>query len=96
MSMNYTTRTTRYEFDRFDKQNPKVYRKFKKYARKMYKNGRRRYSAWSIINAIRWEADFTTRGNKFKINNNFIAHFARKLVKEDKAFKGFFALRQLK
>lgn len=89
-------RTTKREFERFNKSNPVVYRKFKKYASKMHKNGRRRYSAWAIINAIRWEEDFNTRGSKFKINNNFIAHYARKLVKADKKFKGFFLLKTLK
>lgn len=96
MELETMYRMNKYEFDRFNKQNPEVFRKFKKYAKQMYKNGRRRYSAWAIINAIRWEEDFTTRGSKFKINNNFIAFYARKLVKQDKAFKSFFLLKSMK
>jgi hypothetical protein len=87
---------TRAAFKRFNKQNPTVYRKFKKYANQMHTNGRRRYSAWAIINAIRWEEDFKTRGSKFKINNDFIALYARKLVKANPKFKTFFNLKQLK
>ncbi len=90
------TEVVRTGFKTFDRQNPKVYRKFKKFANQLYKNGRRRYSAWAIINAIRWEEDFTTRGSKFKINNDFIALYARKLVKNDTKFKGFFNLKSLK
>lgn len=87
---------TRKGFKTFDKKNPIVYKKFKKYASQLYKSGRRRYSAWAIINAVRWEQDFGTRGSKFKIDNDFIALYARKLVRENKNFKGFFNLKPLK
>ena len=90
------TKDTQRQFTKYNKENPVVYRKFKKYAKQLFRNGRRRYSAWAIVNAIRWEQDFTTRGNKFKINNDFIALLSRKLAKEDKAFKGFFNTKPLK
>ncbi len=90
------TSTTRRAFNNYLKENPTVYNKFKKFATVLYKNGRRRYSAWAIINAIRWEHDFTTRGSKFKVNNDFIALLSRKLVRENKTFKGFFLTKSLK
>lgn len=90
------TKETRRAFKNYLKENPIVYRKFKKYASQLYRNGRRRYSAWAIVNAIRWEHDFTTRGSKFKVNNDFIALLARKLVRENKTFKGFFLTKPLR
>lgn len=90
------TKETKKSFNTYLKENPIVYKKFKKFATQLYKNGRRRYSAWAIINAIRWEHDFTTRGSKFKVNNDFIALFARKLSKENRNFKGFFLIKPLK
>lgn len=90
------TTQTRKAFNNYLKENPTVYKKFKKYANQMFKNGRRRYSAWAIINGIRWETELKTRGNKFKINNDFIALMTRKLVRENKNFKGFFLTRPLK
>ena len=84
------------DYRRFKKENPIVYKKFKKYAKQLFRNGRRRYSADAIVHFIRYEQDFTTRGDRFKINNNHVAYLARDLVREDKRFKGFFEKRHLR
>jgi hypothetical protein len=62
----------------------------------MRRTGRKKYSAWTIINKIRWDRDIRTDGDVFKINNDFIALYARKLIDEDSRFDGFFELRRMK
>lgn len=83
-------------FELFHERNPQVYEEFKLLANQMIDTGRKRYGAWTLMNVIRWNADLTTRGDVFKINNNFIALYARKLIAEDEKFEGFFEIRRLK
>lgn len=90
------TLQTMRNFKKYDQENPVVYKKFTKLAKQLYRTGRRKYSAWAIINAIRWETELKTRGNKFKISNDFITLYARKLQRDNKNFKGFFNTKALK
>lgn len=85
-------------FKAFHRENPDVYQLFKELALQLKQVGKTRYSAWPIINAIRWEKDIRTRTNdKFKLNNNFIALYARLLMTElPETFKDFFSLREMK
>lgn len=82
-------------FKKFDKENPTVYRKFTAKTKQVWKLGRRRYSAWAVINEVRWEY-FKTTGNKYKISNDFIALYARKFMKENAKYKTFFTIKPLK
>lgn len=83
-------------FIEFHEKNPVVYKKFVAYTKKIIQRGFERYSAWTIINVIRWEQDLETKGNSFRINNDFIALYARMLVNKNAWFKGFFNLREMK
>jgi hypothetical protein len=83
-------------FIEFHEKNPIVYKKFVEYTKKIIDRGFERYSAWTIINVIRWEQDLETKGNAFRINNDFIALYARMLVNRNSWFKGFFNLREMK
>jgi hypothetical protein len=83
-------------FDTFHKENPEVYSKFKELSYEMRGSGKDHYSGWTIINVIRWEYDLNTRGDVFKINNDFIALYVRLLIYQDPTFAGFFELRKMK
>lgn len=80
----------------FHKANPFVYKKFRQYADKIRKSGHKKYSAWTIINVIRWEEDLSTVESSFLINNDFIAIYARLLIFHDPSFEKFFELRSMK
>lgn len=85
------------KFKEFHTDNPWVYKEFAALARKMKDQGRRgRYSAWVIVNVIRWHRDISTKGDVFKINNDYIALYARLLIFHDASFSGFFQLRTMK
>ena len=81
-------------FKEFHTANPNIYELFKKYAIEARKSGRKRFSHWMIINRIRWYTNVETQGDDFKINNDFIAIYARLLVWQMPEFDGFFMLRQ--
>jgi hypothetical protein len=83
----------RRRFERFHRENPHVFRKFKELAFAMRATGRTRYAARTIIEKLRWEYDIKTTGEVFKINDNHIAMYARLLIHRYPQFEGFFELR---
>lgn len=84
------------KFKRFHQANPHVYREFKSKARQIKNTGRSKYSGWVIVNAIRWEYDVRTRGEVFRINNDFIALYVRLLIYHQPEFRDFFEMRSMK
>ena len=82
-------------FTEFDKANPEVYGLFKFFANELLSAGRRRYSARTIIERIRWHQATSSSDGEFKINNNFIAYYGRKLAQEDSRFMEFFTWRKM-
>jgi hypothetical protein len=83
-------------FAEYHQQNPQVFDEFRRRAIAMRTAGRRKYSQWTIIQSIRWDHDLRTTGDVFKINNDFIALYARLLIHELPEFKDFFELRTMK
>ena len=82
------------KFKKYHTENPSVYKSFKRYAQKI-RIVHKKYSAWTIINLIRWEIDLQG-GDLFKINNDYIALYARLLMYYEPSFEGFFELRTMK
>lgn len=81
-------------FQDFLDTDPEVYQEFKKLAFRMKRTGRKRYSAETIVNVLRWERDLQTHDEEFKINNNFKPLMARVLLCECPTdFTGFFEFR---
>ena len=68
-------------FIAFDHQNPRVWDLFV------------RFTHEAIIERIRWKTNVETRDNKFKINNDFAAFYARKYHKTFPQHDGFFRTR---
>jgi len=83
-------------FVEFHIANPQVFQEFRKRAGEMKATGRKKYSAWVIIQIVRWHCDLATVGDVFKINNDFIALYARLLMAEHPRFQDFFELRRMK
>lgn len=82
-------------FERFDADNPEVYAEIVSMAFRLKRAGRTRYGMHTILHVIRWHKDIVTRGEPFKINNNFSSRYARKLIEQYPEFDGFFATRAL-
>lgn len=83
-------------FKDFHRFNPHVFEAFKAKAIAARNAGHAHYSAWIIVNVLRWESDLKTTGTEFKISNDAIALLARLLIWHDPSFEGFFDLKQMK
>jgi hypothetical protein len=81
------------KFKKFDADNPQVFEAFQQIATQLLARGRRQHGARAILERVRWDLSLTTTGDDFKLNNNFVALYARKLIAEDSRFSKFFALR---
>ena len=80
----------------YHQKNPHVYKKFRELAFAMHKTGRTKYSAWTIINKLRWDHDISTTGDVFKISNDYIALYARLLIYHHNELLDFFDLKPMK
>lgn len=76
------------------KQNPHVYKLFEKYTYDAINAGFEHYSVNAIVERIRWHADIETTGDKFKINNNHRAYYARYFHHMHPEHEGFFRIRE--
>lgn len=86
--------TLKERFNVYDQDNPHIYALFKEKAELIRAAGKHKYSGWAIANAIRWEFDTqVTTDEPFKLSNDFIACYVRKLIDDDSSFEGFFTLR---
>lgn len=78
------------------KQNPHVYELFKKYSFVAIESGHENLSAWLVVNRIRWETSIVTKGNDFKISNDYIAFYARLFMAHYPEYEGFFRTKEMK
>ena len=83
------------DFQTYDTANPHVYAAFKAKAIEAMQKGFKTYGAKALFEVIRWQSK--THGNdEFKINNIYVADYARKLMQERAEFKDFFHCRTLR
>lgn len=75
--------------------NPQVFILFEKLANQIRDAGHEKYSAWTLVQIMRWHSDLE-RTDQYKISNNYIACLARDLIDKDASFEGFFTLRETK
>jgi hypothetical protein len=84
------------DFKTYDSQNPQIWIAFEKYTFEAKNKGFKNYSAKGIFEIIRWHTGVSGNG-RFKLNNNYHADYARKVMdKYPTLLKGFFRLRDLK
>jgi len=77
----------------FHDANPHVYEWLRDAALKLKARGRERYGIGALVEAFRFHAAMTTDGDDFKLNNNFRAFYARKIMAECPDLAGFFETR---
>lgn len=76
--------------------NPHIFHEFKKLAFEMKATGRKRYSARTIVEVMRWHYDLKTKGDVFELNDNFTPIYVRLLIHHYPEFDGFFELREVR
>jgi hypothetical protein len=96
-------KTIEERFIEFDEKNPHVFEKLREFALQMKRSrgvkhtgrARSKYSMKALWERLRWHVMFEMecRG-EWKLNNNFTALFARKLMEEEPELEGFFETRK--
>lgn len=87
--------TIQERFDSFHRLNPGVYRELKVLAMKAKRLGRERYGIGGLFEVLRWSY-LLTRGDDFKLNNDFRSRYARLLMANEPELEGFFEVREIK
>jgi len=81
-------------FAAFHYQNPQVFRLFERYTLDLIAAGAERGGAKSVIERIRWDVAVSTWGEKWKVNNDYTACYARLFHMTYPEYAGFFRLRK--
>lgn len=82
------------KFNQYNLNNPHVYNLFTKYANEVIGAGHERYSSKAIFERIRWHLSIETKGDKFKLNNNYTAYYARKYIQDNPSRRDLFETRE--
>lgn len=81
-------------FWRWFNANYRIYDEFEKRALEMARTGRRRYSAKTLFEVLRWHTDLKDSDEQFSLNNNYTSGCARLFMeRHGKDLPGFFQLR---
>lgn len=81
------------QFLRFHELNPHVYETIVKISFALRKRGVPRTGISMIFERMRWLWAVQTRGDDYKLNNNYRAFYARKVMDEHPELEGFFKTR---
>lgn len=95
--------TIRERFISFHKDNPEVYELFERFTFQAIECGVSRLGARLIYERIRWEVIISTKGAGYsaeskkilKLNDNFIAWYARLFMAKNRKHLGLFELRRV-
>ncbi len=83
-------------FEKFNSENPMVYKAFEKQALRAIAKGRKKISAKLIINWIRWNEYLESSDKNFRINDAFQAYYARLFIKNHPGYDKVFEFRKLR
>src|SRR5210317_844892 len=79
----------------FSSKNPKVNELFVRFTTEIINRGFKNYSVSAVFERIRWETDQADVDGKstFKLNNNYRAWYARRIMETYPEYDGFFRTR---
>jgi hypothetical protein len=78
----------------FHKANPFVFDALVNLSLSMRGQGHSKWSINGAFEVLRWQWSMHTTGDEFRLNNNFRAFYARKMMSDVPALDGFFETRQ--
>jgi hypothetical protein len=84
------------EWIRWHSENPKFFEYFEDFTFEAINKGHDRLSGWLIANRVRWETMIVTKGNDYKIKNDYIALFSRLFMVRNPEYVGFFRTKRMK
>ncbi|MER9628867.1 hypothetical protein [Mesorhizobium sp. M0296] len=83
-------------FERFHNENPHVYSMFQRFSLKAIQAGMKRLSGHFILARMRWESAIETKGDPFKINDNYSAYYVRKFIADFPQYAATFETRRIR
>lgn len=84
-------------FERFHADNPHVYENLKLLALQLKRReGKRKVGMKMLFEVLRYEYRLQTRGDKFKLNNDYTSRYARLMMKQEPELANFFYTRELR
>lgn len=82
-------------FVAFHAANPDVYEELRALALSGARRGLRRLGIKSLFEVVRWNRALATRGEPWKLNNDFTSRYSRLLMDQEPELDGIFELRAL-
>lgn len=82
------------KFEKFHRENPHIYAALRLMSIQLEEAGFQRWSMKGLFEALRYQQALKTRGESFKLNNNYTALYARLLMDNEPRLEGFFEIRQ--
>ena len=83
-------------FADFHRANPQVFAELERLTAEAVEAGVPRLGIELLMNRLRWDALMRTRGDAFKINQNYASRYARLLVDTHPEWDGLFEFRKLR
>jgi hypothetical protein len=80
-------------FEIFHRDNPRIYYLIRNIAFDLKSSGFKKCSMGAIFHKIRWEYCIQTKGEKYRLNNNFTRYYSRLLMQQEPELEGFFEVR---
>lgn len=88
------TRSMADRFAKYDCENPQVYAVLRRLALQARRAGRARLGMKMLWEVARWQLSLSAADDSpFRLNNNYTAFYARKLMREEPELAGMFELR---
>jgi hypothetical protein len=87
--------TIREAFLRFHAENPHVYERLVRLARRARRSGAERIGIGMLFEVLRWQHTLATKGDVFLLNNNYRSYYARLIMQSEPDLEGVFETRKL-
>ena len=81
-------------FGLFHHANPHIYRLLRAMALEYKRSGHAHCGMKMLWEALRYSSGVQTRGEPYKLNNNYTAMYARLLMRQERELRGFFEVRE--
>lgn len=81
-------------FREYHDANPAIYAALRRFALEAVAAGKRRLSINLLFERLRWFTDVEAKGDAFKCNNTYRAHYARLLMDQEPELAGVFETRR--
>jgi hypothetical protein len=82
------------EFEKFNADNPNVYREIVRLSREAKAKGFQRLGIRMVYERMRWEFTMSSpTHSRFKLDDNFTSFYSRLIMKQEPDLNGFFEIR---